>query len=323
MGASEPGTDRPPGPRHAGRSGLATARRGGPGPTIPPMPNDPVVDLLEQIWRSTAQACAGLTEPEWEAPTDCPGWTVRDHLSHLIGTELRPARRVLAAAGSDPVPDYVRNPIGQINEAWIEARRRRAGDRSARGVRRGDRPPAGASSGVPARRAVRDVVGWSPSARSPYRDFMQVRAFDSWVHGQDIRWAVDRPGDRDGRGEAISIGSVALGLPFVVGRKVAPPDGTTVVFEIEGPLARTVALEMVAGRAQVRSTARRSSRPRGWRCPRRALRPARVRPGAVPRPGRGRRRARGRRGPRPGRPRRHELHDLSDGDGRRARGGHR
>ena len=47
----------------------------------------PVADLLEQGRQAFDALCADLSEPEWERMTDCPGWTVRDNVSHVIGTE--------------------------------------------------------------------------------------------------------------------------------------------------------------------------------------------------------------------------------------------
>ena len=38
-------------------------------------------------------------------------------------------------------------------------------------------------------------------------------------------------------------------MPFVVGRKVKPDDGTTVVFEVAGDVGGTIALNMDGGRA--------------------------------------------------------------------------
>ena len=57
-----------------------------------------------------------------QRPTCLPGWTVRDQLSHLTGTE-----EMLAGL---PTPDvdvshlaHLRNDIARANEAWIESRR--------------------------------------------------------------------------------------------------------------------------------------------------------------------------------------------------------
>jgi uncharacterized protein (TIGR03083 family) len=213
---------------------------------MPEPPPEPIIAVLEETWSATAQACQGLDEEAFELPTDCPGWTVRDQLSHLIGTELS-LLGAAAPAPPDPMPGYVRNPVGQLNEAWIEVRRAVPGqevlaefvDVTTRRIEelRGFEPERW------------DLLGWTPGGEAPYRDFMEIRAFDSWVHGQDIRWAIDRPGDRFGPGEANTMDRVTMGMPYVVGRKVAPPDQTTVVFEVEGPLARTVTVRMEGTRA--------------------------------------------------------------------------
>ena len=42
---------------------------------------------------------------------------------------------------------------------------------------------------------------------------------------------------------------VARAMPYVVGRKVQPPDGTTVVFRVTGPAGRTLAIAMQGARA--------------------------------------------------------------------------
>ena len=35
--------------------------------------------------------------------------------------------------------------------------------------------------------------GWSPIGEVPYREFMGVRLFDSWMHEQDMRRALGAP----------------------------------------------------------------------------------------------------------------------------------
>ena len=61
-----------------------------PGPYDEPMgtaASEPVIGQLGEVWGSTVEACAGLSPGDWERPTECPGWSVRDQLSHLIGIE--------------------------------------------------------------------------------------------------------------------------------------------------------------------------------------------------------------------------------------------
>ena len=49
---------------------------------------DPTVELLDIEWTAVYELCSGLQEREWELPTDYPGWTVKDQISHIIDTEL-------------------------------------------------------------------------------------------------------------------------------------------------------------------------------------------------------------------------------------------
>ena len=213
---------------------------------VPEDARDPLIDALEETWSATARLCEELPPDAWEQLTDCPGWTVRDHMSHMIGTELS-LLGVAAPAPPDPMPDYVRNPIGQANEAWIEARRTTPGaEVLAEFVSVTTRRLEELSSFPPERW---QEVGWSPVGQAPYREFMTIRVFDCWVHGQDIRWALGRPGDRDGRGEKIALTRVSQGMPFVVGRQVRPPDGTTVVFAVGG--GPTLPIGVEDGRAKV------------------------------------------------------------------------
>ncbi len=82
------------------------------------------------------------------------------------------------------------------------------------------------------------------------RDLLPFRIFDSWAHEQDIRRALARPCDLGPVAE-MAFARVLDALPFVVGKKVGPPDGTTVVFEITGSRPQTVAIGVAGGRAGV------------------------------------------------------------------------
>ena len=208
---------------------------------------EPVIGQLEEVWVSIADACSGLGPEDWERPTECPGWTVRDLLSHLIGIErslMGDAAPVLAG----PVPGHVRNPIGEMNEAWVAARRDRPGD-----------DVVAEFTAVTARRLDElralgpenwEQVGWSPVGDVPYREFMVVRVFDSWVHEQDARRALGRPGGRGGAGERITVERVVSAMGYVVGKKVAPPEGASIVWEVTGPVPTSVALTVSGGRAR-------------------------------------------------------------------------
>jgi uncharacterized protein (TIGR03083 family) len=80
------------------------------------------IDHLRDEWRSIAALCDSLDADEWARPTACPGWTIKDQLSHLVAPEAamlgRPAPPKLTEH-----PIYVHNAVGEMNEDAVELRR--------------------------------------------------------------------------------------------------------------------------------------------------------------------------------------------------------
>ena len=46
---------------------------------------DTAMTLAADEYTRFARALADLSDPEWQAPTSCPGWTVRDIAGHTLG----------------------------------------------------------------------------------------------------------------------------------------------------------------------------------------------------------------------------------------------
>jgi len=206
-----------------------------------------LVDRLEQVWGSIDAACAGLDEAQWKTPTDLPGWSVQDNLVHISAIESS----ILGRPPPDHTPpelEHVKNEVGERNEVWVDSRRSWSGAdvlaefREVTGARLAQ---LRASS-----KADFDAESWTPAGPGTVRDLLPFRAFDSWAHEQDIRRAVDRPGDLDGAVADFAFRRIVDALPFVVGKKVHPPDGTKVVIEVTGSWPTTVAIVMDAGRAK-------------------------------------------------------------------------
>jgi uncharacterized protein (TIGR03083 family) len=208
----------------------------------------PVVDLLRTEWNALAELGDSLSQADWDRDTDLPGWTVRDNLSHIIGTELQ-----LLGESPPPLegdaPAHVKNPIGQMNEAWIQQRRGRPGAEVLAEFKE-----------VTARRLTemesftdeqwnQEMPG--PTGIVPYSEFMNIRVMDSWVHDQDIRRAVGKPGNTTGPVADHSLARYEPAMGFVVGKKAGATEGQSVVFDLTGPQGRTIAVTVVDGRAQV------------------------------------------------------------------------
>src|ERR1700689_3378673 len=78
-------------------------------------------------WEGLAEACSELSDTEWARPTECPGWDVKDQLSHLIGIE----QMVMGQGPPEwdgPLGDHVKNDFAALNEKWIAVRRPEDGD---------------------------------------------------------------------------------------------------------------------------------------------------------------------------------------------------
>jgi uncharacterized protein (TIGR03083 family) len=213
------------------------------------MSNDrAVVANLATVWQSIDGMLTGLDDKDWDQPTDCPGWTVKDQVSHLIGTES-----MLLARPSPPPPSewpaHVKNTMGQRNEPWVAERRSHPSAEVLAEFREVT------ASRLAALRAMTDeqmaAITPGPTGQVPYEEFMRVRVMDNWVHEQDIRRAVGQPGHMDGPVAVASLGRFTSALPFVVGKRAAPPDGTTVILRLTGPVEQTVAASVSGGRGQL------------------------------------------------------------------------
>jgi len=200
---------------------------------------DGAVEGLGAVWASLVALGGELAPAEFDAPTACPGWTVRDQFSHVIGTEL-----LLQGAGAPAPPaaygPHVRNELGALNERFVEARRHLPGTAVVTELAElaGDRLAA-----------LRELEAEADGARTaspvellPYVDYVSSRTIDAWVHEQDVRRATGRPGGHGGLAERTTLDRLEASLPYVLGRRVQAPCGTTLRVDVTGPLGRTVQL---------------------------------------------------------------------------------
>ncbi|MFZ0250612.1 MAG: maleylpyruvate isomerase family mycothiol-dependent enzyme [Acidimicrobiales bacterium] len=204
---------------------------------------------LGETWGALSDVCAGLSAAEWARPTPCPGWDVKDQLSHLIGIEL--------AIMGEPVPEWdgplgahVKNDFAATNERFVAVRRAQPGPAVREEFVEVTTTRLAQLDALDA--AEWAAVGWSPVGEVPRAEFMTVRVFDSWVHEQDVRHALDRPGGCGNAASEISLYRVQGAMPFVVGKKAACADGTAVRFDVSGPGrdARAFTIAVAGGRAR-------------------------------------------------------------------------
>lgn len=215
-------------------------------PTI--VDRDATVALLSGEFAAVEDLCRGFSANQWETPTCLPGWTVKDNLSHMVGTEA------MLAGEAPPEADvshlsHLKNGIARANEVWVESLRPLPG---AEVLERFGAVTARRLAALQAMgQADFDAPSWTPAGPDEtYGRFMRIRHFDCFLHEHDMRLALglpDRPAPAD---VASSLDEVATGLGYIVGRRAALPAGARVRLQVTGPVSRTYLVE-VAERAAV------------------------------------------------------------------------
>ncbi len=209
------------------------------------IPTD-TIEALEQCWRSLGDLTATFTETDWKKPTDLPGWSVQDNLSHLIGTERM--MQGVPGTGHRAAPrDYVHNPIGEANENDVDARRSLTGAEVM--AEWNDLVALRLQTLRTADDAYFDQPAMTPIGPGTLIDFLHIRVLDCWLHEQDIRRATDRPGNLSGPAAELTIDRLIRTIPMVVGKRAATPEGDAVAIDISGGVERHLICEVQGGRA--------------------------------------------------------------------------
>ena len=207
------------------------------------IPKQPLVNNLVTEWASIDDLLTGLGDEAWSRPSVLPGWTVRDIVAHIIGTECILSGDEAPAVG-DAVADaaHVHNEIGKVNEAWVESLRAQAPEKVHQRFREITASRREALEAMAQQDF--DAPSWTPAGHATYARFMQIRLFDCWMHEQDIRDTVDSPGHESGPCAEAAVDEIVRALGYIVGKRAGAPQGSTVTFELTGPVRRTLHVEV-------------------------------------------------------------------------------
>jgi uncharacterized protein (TIGR03083 family) len=207
---------------------------------------DWITDALAATWSSIEQTIAHRSDREFDAPTACPGWSVRDVVNHITGTELFLAGTPTPPPPTEAWPPYVKNALGEANEAFVVSRRHLSPDQVRRDFHEATRATLARLGSLDAVKWERN--SWSPEGQRPLFHLEETRVLDSWIHLQDIRDALLEPADDHGPGEEIVLNRFEAALPYVLAKRVGAPEGTLVRINLNGRLGRSVQLQVRDGR---------------------------------------------------------------------------
>jgi uncharacterized protein (TIGR03083 family) len=195
-----------------------------------------LLDAWEGSLHAVSELGRRLTPEQWDAPTECPGWSAGDVVRHLAWVEARLAGRTEPDHevdwGQHP---HVQGDFARLTETGVDVRR--------------EHDQADVCTELDGLIDVRlaQIMALDPLALEtevmgvfgrpvPLANLLRIRTFDSWTHLQDIRRAVSLPGDLATRGAQVSALQLARSTPFVLARNIGAPPGTTLRITVTGQI---------------------------------------------------------------------------------------
>jgi uncharacterized protein (TIGR03083 family) len=194
-------------------------------------------EFIDIWWVVVAENVALLRDldPEdWAKPTDLPGWNVRYVAAHLAHLESELAGNPQPHAPEVPEAPHIKGPMNVFTESGPLARADWSTDEIIAEIE---------SSAAKRHEALLAMMPLDPTAPGDgfagaigwtWSTLLSNRPLDQWMHEQDIRRAVDRPGGLEGAGGAHALRVFSRSLPFVLGKRIGAPGGTTVVLDVSG-----------------------------------------------------------------------------------------
>ena len=213
---------------------------GDEGRQLTPLPPIDTLPLFAGERSALLSLLGDLSTSDWEAPTVCPGWSVKDVAAHLLGDDIgrlswgrdgyvNPA----FAAGFDIVtlPGLVA-AIDRQNAVWVAGTRRISPRLLIELLEMtGELTEAYFTSldmsalGMP--------VDWAGPEPAPVWLDVAREYTERWMHQQHIRDAVGKPGLKERRWFAPVLDAFVRALPRVL-RDAPSPDGATLRLIISG-----------------------------------------------------------------------------------------
>lgn len=204
----------------------------------PAAPED--LAALTAAYAQTVQAISDLGHSlrpgDTGLETSCPGWSVLDQFAHVVSLE--------AWVQGEAPPDldvsdrpHVTNGLGVMVERFVESRRGRSLEELLEEL---DSLATSRIQDLESETTSPDDPATGPLGPTTTHGLLQSRLFDLWVHEQDIREAIGRPGNLDTPAAAHTVRLIFQAFPRVVARTAEVPAGNAVILDLTGPVVGRV-----------------------------------------------------------------------------------
>jgi uncharacterized protein (TIGR03083 family) len=191
------------------------------------------VDVWWGSVRSFTDLLDDLADDDWRRPTDLPGWDVHACAAHTAHLEAVLAGEPEEASSETPA-DGASSLISMYTEQGVVARQDRTPAELVEEIRRAattryarllsDPPTDGRAKPTP----IFSGVGWD------WQTLLRNRPLDVWMHEQDVRRAVDRPGGLDSPAAVHVVDYLTESLGYVLAKRAGAPAGTSLVLRVDG-----------------------------------------------------------------------------------------
>lgn len=180
-----------------------------------------------------------LPAGHWEAPTACPGWSVKDVAAHLLGGNLGRLSfgrdRLQLPQGGDGPQGYAElvGFINRRNAEWVEAARQISFPLLIQFIELTDPQVYEYFKSLPPYEKAGIPVAWAGEAQSAWWFDIAREYTEKWLHQQHIREAVGAPLLIERPWLYPVLDTFLRALPHAY-RQVNAPDGTAVCLRITG-----------------------------------------------------------------------------------------
>lgn len=195
-----------------------------------------VTDLFPETHASLLDVLNSLSAEEWEKPTVCARWSVKDIAAHLLGGQLGilSRKRDRYRYSGDPIQkwDDLVSLINNLNDIWVRAASRLSTRVLCDLLKlSGEQVCAYFNSLDPY--AIGDPVDWAGPEPVPVWLDLAREYTEWWHHQQQIRDAVDKPGLKEPKFFGPVLDAFVRAFPHTY-RDVEAKDGVVIALTISG-----------------------------------------------------------------------------------------
>ncbi|MBN1669250.1 MAG: maleylpyruvate isomerase family mycothiol-dependent enzyme [Anaerolineales bacterium] len=197
-----------------------------------------ITHLFPEILSALLELLDNLRAPDWQAPTICDGWTVKDIALHLLAVEISNLSRKRDGHSLQP-PQPLRTAadllafINELNDSWMQAARRISAPLLIDLLHfTGQQTNEYFASLDPF--TLGEPVSWVGPEPAPVWLDLAREYTERWHHQQHIRDAVGQPGLKTPHYLEPVLDTFARAMPHTY-RQVAAPVGTSITLTLTGP----------------------------------------------------------------------------------------